>query len=357
MKKLAVLAAIATVASANAGELKLKGRFDYQSTEEKTKVDTVSTKETSGVYSVDYLRLAGSTKLGETLSGKVVLDLTDSNDATKVDGLTKLVDEAFITKSFGMGLSAMVGKQAVLVGGRENDWSSRDVYTVSQFNDAIPGNATGLSVGYEVAGQSFYLQHLEANTTDLTDKKITGVAWYGNFMDGMISPIVSYHKVGTDRAGNYDTFLAVGSQFAWNSIVAEVDYLMLTQEDGGLNAAGTKAADVEHNAMVFHVKYNHENFRPFAKFIMETTEGNNAKLDENDANSTINGDLDVTETKNTAFELGLEYVPNKDEDFRYHVVYTNGTYESDKGRTGYTKFEKETTTIYAGLAFGMDLLK
>lgn len=356
MKKLAVLAAIATVASVNAGELKLKGRFDYQSTESKDTAAGTTSKATSGEYSTEYLRLIGATKLNDTISAKLVLDLTDSNDAGKVNGLSKFVDEAFITKTFGSGFSAIVGKQAVLVGGRENDWSSRDVYSLSQFNDAIPGASTGLTVGYEVAGQSFYLQHLESEaTTQLTDKKVTGLAWYGNFMDGMVSPIVSYHKVGTDEAGQYNTYLALGSQFKWNQIVAEVDYLMLTKENGGVNAAGTSKADVEHTSLVFHVKYNHENFRPFAKFIMETTEGDDSQLDG--AGTEINTSLDVTETKNTAYEIGLEYYPNKDEDFRYHVVYANSTYESDKGRAGYTKFEREDTTIYAGLAFGMDLLK
>lgn len=356
MKKLAVLAAIATVASVNAGELTLKGRFDYQSAETKETSSGTTTKTTSGEYSTEYLRLVGATKLGDTVSAKLTLDLTDSNDATNVDGLTKFVDEAFITKSLGMGFTAMAGKQAVLVGGRENDWSGRDMYSASQYSDSIPGSSTGLTLGYEVAGQSFYLQHLEsADATALVDKKVTGVAWYGNFMEGMVSPIVSYHKVGTDRAGQYDTFLALGSQFKWNQVVAEFDYLMLTKENDGLNAAGTSAADVEHTSMVFHVRYNHENFRPFAKFIMESTEGNDEDLDG--AGTAINTDLDVTETKNTEYEIGLEFYPNKDEDFRYHAVYSNSTYESDKGRAGFSAFKSEETKIYAGLAFGMDLLK
>ncbi len=348
MKKLAVLATLALASSAFAAETKidLKGRFDYQNTKTKTNNGTTTVEDSTGEYQTSYLRLATSSKLNDTVSAKLTLDLTDSNDTTKKNELTKFVDEAYLTKSFGMGLSAMVGKQGVLVGGRENDWSSRDAYSSSAFNGSLPGAVTGLTVGYEVAGQNIYVQHLESDsTTALTDKKITGVAYYGNFMDGMIAPIVSYHKVGTDRAGQYDLFTAAGVQFKWNMIVAEFDYLMLTQENGGTTTTGAKA-DAELKTMYAHVRYNHDNFRPFFKFMKDEGEKGFSF-----SNVTVGNGI---EAEKTTMEVGLEYVPNKDEDFRYHVVYASS---ETKETTGTVKEKYEEDKIFAGVAFAWNLLK
>ncbi len=202
MRKLAVLASFAVAGSAFAMDttMALKGRFDYQSVETKDNNGTTTAKDSSGELKPTYLRWAMKTKLNDTVSANMTLDFTDSADSV-TNGVSDFVDTAYITKTLGNGLSLMVGKQGVLIGGRENDWSSRDMYTTSAFNDATLGSSTGLTLAYEVAGQSIYVQHLETNenvdmdtATDgiqgsTTDKKITGVAWYGSFMDG------DYNKV------------------------------------------------------------------------------------------------------------------------------------------------------------------
>ncbi len=353
MKKLAVLATLAMTSSVFAADssLTIKGRFDYISneTEDTNGTSTLtSTKDSSGQYTSSYLRAGFKGKVNESTEGKLTLDFTDSNTATQ-NAVSEFVDEAFITKSFGMGLSLMIGKQAVMIGGMENDASSRDIYGKSKFNETVADNSTGLTLGYEIAGQNIYVQHLETNEnvgTGVTDKKITGLAYYGNFMDGMITPIVSYHQTGTNRKGQYDTQLAVGPRVSWNMIVGEFDYLTYTSEKGGTNTAGNDA-DAELNSMVFHIRYNHDMYRPFFKYITEESEGTFA----------MDTHLNSVEAERNIMELGLEIVPNKDEDFRYHVVYTKMEAE-EKGATTANKAEKyEDTKIYAGVAFGMNLLK
>ena len=330
MKKLAVLAAIATVTSVNAGEVSLKGRFDYSSVEQKTSTG----KTTSGQYSIGFLRLGGKAKINESTSGLLSLDLKDSNDATAVNGVSEFVDRAQITKALGMGFSVTLGKQFTLVSGYENGNSSRDLYTVSKFNDSTPNNLVGATVEYEVAGQSFALQHLEGNTSNLVDKKATGIAYYGNFMDGMVKPTASYHKVGTDTSGKYNVFTTLAAQVNWQALTFELDYLMLTQE---------AATDKELKSIVAHARYTHGMWVPFFKYIKEDGEGS---FDMGDG-------VNARETERTAMELGLEIVPNKDEDFRYHVVYSSA---EKKNSTG-TANKIEDTKIIAGVAFGMDLLK
>jgi hypothetical protein len=352
MKSVLILAALALSSQAMAldSKMDLKGRFDYKRTETKNNNGTTTTKDSDGQYVPSFLKLATDVKFNDSTSAKLLLDFKEDQDAAARDnGLAKFVEEAYLTKRFG-SLSAMVGKQAVLTGGRENDYSPRDLYLTSAFKSATVDNITGLTLGYEFAGQKFFAQHLEnttSNSGNLSDRKATGVAYYGSFFDGKISPIFSYHKLGSSRPGKYDTLSSFGVQGAHMNLVVEVDYSMYTQEKAGRSATTNAAnsADAELTSMVAHVRYNHDNFKPFVKWYKEEGEGQYSGLIS--TNSAI-------KTERNAWELGLEYYPKESEDFRYHLVYN--TVES-KETTGTTKAKNEADTIYAGLAFGFNILK
>jgi hypothetical protein len=338
MKVLTIVAVLAlTTSSAMALDtvIGLKGRFDYIHNKTET---TPGDKTSSGVLTSSFLRLVTEAKLNETTNAKLTLDLKDAATPTE-NGLTEFVDEAFITKTFG-ALSVLVGKQPVMTGGRENDYSQRDIYLTSIFNFNVATNLTGISAGYSMAGQNVYLQYLQQNTTaqaPLTDKKVIGAAYYGDFMNRMFMPIISYHKVGTARIGAYDNFASAGLRVNVASIMIEADYLMLEQEK--ISALG----DAELNSIVAHVRYTHENFQPFVKFIKE------------DGKKGFDGLVaGSTTSERTAYEVGIEYLPNKDEDFRYHVVYNNS---EAKRKTPAPTAKVENQQIYAGIAFNYNLLK
>ncbi len=338
LKVLVASAFLASTASAAVeSDSKIIARFDYVN----TKTERTATPETtSGQMQTNYLRWKNTAKFNDTITGELTLDFTDSEkaDPSADEPVSNFVDTAFITKTFGPGFSATIGKQAVLVGGRENDWSGSDMYAFSAFNDGIPANLVGLSLGYTVAEQTFYIQHLEGVTTTLKDKKVSGVAWYGNLMNKMINPIVSYHKIGTDRVGQYDILMAAGLQFNMDMFLVEADYLTRTNENGGLNASAA-VADAELKSMVGHVRYNHENFRPFVKYIKEDGEGNYA----------LGGT--AVEQERSVMEVGLEYVPNKDEAMRYHVVYNTAKVENSTGAA----LEEKEKTIIAGVKWALSL--
>lgn len=347
MKALTILAAIAmTSSSAMAMDttMGLKGRFDYVNTTGKTTPQTGAvTKSSSGILTTSYFRLVTDAKLNETTKAKLTLDFAKAQAAPDAAGnVSSFVNEAFITKTLG-DLSVMVGKQAVLVGGRENDFSGRDMYIASNFNDQVSGNLTGVTAGYSVAGQDVYLQYLQQSSSaqngdvQYTDKKVVGLAYYGAFMDKMIMPIASYHKSGTGRNGQYDTHTAVGVRVNVANFIVEADYLMLKQEK--LSAAG----DAELNSMVAHVRYVMEGFQPFAKYIKD--EGKKGYTGIVDGSTT---------SERTAWELGLEFVPNKDEDMRYHVVYNNS---EKKKLTAAPTSKVEESKIFAGVAFSYNILK
>jgi hypothetical protein len=336
MKALTILATFAlTTGSVMALDtvMDVKGRFDYIN----SKTDTVpGSKTSSGVLTTSYLRLVTGTKVNETTALKLALDFQPSS--TVDNNLSNTVDEATLTKTFN-NFSVIIGKQLVLTGGRENDYLAKDDYLYSKFSDSVTDNLTGVSVGYQFAEQNLYLQYLQqtdSTKNPLTDKKVMGVVYYGNFLDKMIMPIVSYHKLGTNRPGAYDIQTAVGLRFNVQSFIVEADYLMLKQEK-------TSNGDRELTSMVGHIRYAHESFQPFVKFIKD------------DGKKNYDGIVSGSEkSERTSYEVGLEYIPNKDEDMRYHVVYDN--MKSEKKSPTPTSEVKEQK-IYAGIAFNYNILK
>ncbi|MEA9357017.1 hypothetical protein SHI21_12405 [Bacteriovorax sp. PP10] len=338
MKALTILATVAltsTSAFALDTVMAAKGRFDYIHTKTENKPGG---ETSSGVLTTSYLKLIIDSKVNESTTAKLTLDFKPN--PTTDNGTSGLVDEAYLTKRFE-ALSVIVGKQAVMTGGRENDYSGRDVYMFSRFADSITKNLVGASAGYSMFGQNAYIQYLQqtdANQTPLTDKKVIGAAYYGEWMNKMIMPIVSYHKLGTDRPGAYNTQMVGSLRVNVDKFFVEADYLVLKQEK--LTAAG----DAKLNTIVAHARYLFDQgFQPFVKYINE------------DGKKGYGGIVaGSTDSERSAFEVGLEYYPTKDEDMRYHVVYDNST--SKKTSPGPTQ-KVEEQKIFAGIAFNYNLLK
>lgn len=341
MKALTILATVAltsTSAFALDTVMAAKGRFDYIHTETENKPGT---KTSSGALTTSFLKLVVDSKVNESTTAKLTLDFTNSIGAD--NGTSNLVDEAYLTKKFE-ALSVIVGKQAVMTGGRENDYSARDIYLYSRFAESITENLVGASVGYSMFGQNAYLQYLQqansgvANQTPFTDKKVIGAAYYGEWMNKMIMPILSYHKLGTNRAGAYNTQMAASLRVNVDKFFVEADYLVLEQEK--LTAAG----DAKVNSIVAHARYLFdEGFQPFVKYINEDGKKGYANI--------VSGS---TDSERSAFEVGLEYYPTKDEDMRYHVVYDNST---SKRTSPGPSLKVEEQKIFAGIAFNYNLLK
>ena len=347
MKLVLIITAIALASSSSFAVetvMGIKGRFDYVRTENDKKA--TSTKTESGELTTSFLRLVTDAKVNDTVSVKLTLDFQPTPAAD--NNLQNIVDEAFLTKDFGMGIKAMVGKQAIMTGGRENDYSTRDLYFTSEFKRVTPENLTGLSLGYSMAGQNIYLQYLEQKTTDstpFTDKKVLGVAYYGSLMDNMLMPIVSYHKIGTSRLNAYNNAVSAGLRvLPMKSVLAEVDWLQMEQEKNG-TVVGTATETAKLTSIIAHVRYMHENFQPFAKYIMD--KGSNGY-------SGIPGATGAEKSKRNAWEVGVEYMPIKDEDMRYHIVYNSATSEKE---TPAPSAKVEEKKIYAGIAFSYNILK
>ena len=353
MKRIATGLAIMSMTSLAQGALSVQGRFDYKRLETKTTTAATATttstlKDSSGEYEVNLARILTSGKINESLTFDMELDLKQASGATG-GAVTDFVDSMVLTKKVGENFSVKLGKQDPLLGGFEWAQADSDVYAVSTFyTDGAP-NSVGLSAHYSMLGHTLSLAHLETaansgTSNSTTDKKVTGALLAGSCMDGMIGTRFSHHQVGA-AAGRTD-LTSLGLQFVKDMFVVQLDYSMATKKNQGTNDAAA-TADAKLNTMLAHVRYNHDNYKPFVKYIMEKSEGSYA----------LTNDVAGAESERTVIEAGLEYSPSKDEDMRYHLVYSMAETKQKTGTTGTTARGKiENDTILAGVKFGFNLL-
>jgi hypothetical protein len=264
-----------------------------------------------------------------TDSTKFSLILNPDFAATNIN----LIDTAIVTKKLNESLSVIVGKQWALVGGKENDYADYDLFLLSSFKSALPVASTpGLSLQFELAGQSLYLQALRG-PAGTTSASTYGATYYGNFLDGKIAPIFSYHIEPTIRHDQKNQYLALGSQFLIANTILEFDWLKKSEEKNGIS---TKNLDT--TSMVLNLRYNHERYKPFAKLILDKVEN---------INST------VTETSRTGWEAGVEFYPIKDEDLHYHIVCNSADTKEKVGGSATTTESK----VILGATFSFNILK
>lgn len=355
MKRIATGLAIMSMTTLAQGAVSVQGRFDYKRLETKTTTAATATttstsKDSSGEYEVNLARVLTSGKINDSLTFDMELDLKQASGTNANGGaLNDFVDSMVLTKKIGESFSVKLGKQDPLLGGFEWAQADSDVYAASTFyTDGAP-NSVGLSAHYSLLGNTLSLVHLETATNSgtsnsTTDKKVTGALLAGSYMDGMIGTRFSHHQVGA-AAGRTD-LTGLGLQFVKDLFVVQLDYSMATKKNQGTNDAAA-TVDAKLNTMVAHVRYNHENYKPFVKYIMDKSEGSYA----------LTNDVAGAESERIVIEAGLEYSPNKDEDMRYHLVYLMAETKQKTGTTGTTARGKiENDTILAGVKFGFNLL-
>lgn len=346
MKMLSAVAIIATLlsASAFAGDhtINAAGRtgWIYKDND----VEKTGTPNSSS-FNFDYLRTTFSGGVSPTVKYYLTVDLLGETGNDSVDGTPSLIDEVFITKTFSFGMSATLGKKAVFIGGREYDYLNYDRYTNSYFYDATPANQVGLTLSYDFADQIFMAQYFNGNknngnggTVNAQSKFGYSLGWYGNFLNGMIKPIVSYAVVplaagGTRTNKGDDQYIAGGVQVTMpHNVQFEFDYDFFNSKD-----AGASRADLKTTSMIGLVRYTGANFSPFLKFIKDTKKSDSAKIAER-----------------TAYDVGVEFKEATDETIRYHVVYSGS---SVKDLSVTPSLKSSPKSILVGLIFDAAILK
>lgn len=283
-------------------------------------------------------------------------NLNNSSGSTEIEevyGDYKLSDQ----------LTLRLGKLYSGFGGLEGDLAPQDVYLFSLARDdaSAPTYKLGLSLNLAFKDQSINFMLLNPNTTANQTDFGYGIVWYGNLMNEMIRPIVSYHFIPTAKQdGNTspsgvqtalkksDHFIAVGSEF--NLLEKQLQF----QGDFLSNSYKSKTVDNKTDSLrsyILSTRYNHKKNAcvvPLAK--LELSQSKVA---------------DDKEYDRTGYSLGFEFfprvhAPKGDNKLipRIHLVYTShqDKYKKSVAATATTSVKTNgtkitTSQILAGLTF------
>jgi hypothetical protein len=199
--------------------LGLELRFDWDATSvewEKEDQDHENSRSEKFVAASPLINVFGT--LSENTSYRIRYNLQSDFTGASAgsDGLPSGIHYLYVTHKINDQLSLQVGKQFVLTGSWEFNYSIAQLYHYSAtFLKAPSLFETGAQLGWNVAGQFFALQLLNSvpeSSRKQSNEMIKVLAWYGNFGDGAIQPIVSYaifprprDKVGSIRDDKTET--------------------------------------------------------------------------------------------------------------------------------------------------------
>lgn len=272
-------------------------------------------------FNISFLQLKNFGKLNESTSYNISLDATNAGIANdQTSGVSSFVNMAYLTSKFNEKTSLIYGKQLILFGGKESDYSLIDLYTQSAFFLAQPiDNQVGVTLSQDFFAQNFKVEIFNGNKdrtaavngVQTSPSAQTRLGWAllytGSFLDENINPIIGYALLPGITDHNDQRFFSAGIQLNFNySLVFEADY----SEDSIKNGV-VSGTDNKIKSIVSLIKHNGEHFKPFIKYISDK---------ENSANGTI-----TTFNKRSAYDVGLEYQPGKDDALRFHLVYSGST--------------------------------
>ena len=169
--------------------------------------------------------------------------------------------------------------------------------------------------------------------------------WFGKFMDGALQPTLSYMTEGRQNQSSstknlVNTYTSGGIRFTKPVFDIDADYLMNSFADK--TTAGQ--SDVTNSMFILgRYKMVDLGLKAFATYENSTR--------KTETSATVEKKVDTS-----AITLGVEYYPKKDDDFRYHLAYTNQTIKTDLG-TGAAATNQAMQQIIAGVRFKSDLLK
>lgn len=347
MKKLLLttMAVSAMTTSAFAGSLNLDARVDYNST---TYNDEAGVPNFSKFY-FKTGRLDYGGKFNDELSFRVRWAYTKDQVPSLRDSTPKGVELAYLTHKMSDMFSLSFGKYNTEFGGFEGATSGADLYLTSEFythkgadSKALSGTnlgtndllyMTGAKAAFNFEGQNVYLMaaNAEKDVTDGTNFNqnygLMGLVYKGAFMEKALQFIASYHmlKASEDDKNN---FYAVGVKWDSNPIMASVDYLISEHETTGKDTLTSIVGKLAYTGF--------ENWVPR----LELTSSEEKR------------EIGATETnKFMGYGAVVEYVPKKEDTFRYHIAYNMIKEEPDAGDN------IEKTEIVVGTRLLADFLK
>ncbi len=357
MKRMIVgtLAATAMATSAQAGSLSADFRVDYNSTSYNDDAMTASSSllGNSG-YRFHTGRVDYKGQMGEDVSYGIRLRFDkDKSTVNKRDKVDSNVDVAYVSNKFNDMFTLSVGKMGTGIGGFEGNTAGPELYLTSanyagtgllggtgSSNKSLKSSllySTGVQAEFKFAeGQVVQLQAFNqegsvglgygaTNGDDASgtgagyaqQDNLFGLLYRGSFMEKTMNVIASYHTEELGVKDNKASFASLGFEYKADGLTAQLDYNMNQFQ---VYSSATLTPKQSLNTAVLTLKYKMDNWTPMIKAAMAT--------EKYDASSATGITADTTNTY-TDYGAALEYAPNKDQMFRYHVAYNSRTMKPD----------------------------
>ncbi len=351
MKKtiLGSIAAIALSTTAHAGSVNLDFRADYLGTNynDAAKTAIAGLGDSSRFY-LKTGRIDYKGTVNEELSFRVRLAFTkDAGTVAKKDALTSAVEFAYLTHKMSDHFSLSVGRLSSEIGGFETGTSGADLYMTSEnyarsvltragsnnFGTLAALYVTGVKATFSAWGQDLHIVAADnllsdpsagtaPNTASTQNRSLVGAAWKGSFLDKQIGTSLNYFEMspqggaGAQAGGsNKNSFMNAGVRY--NGEAIELPFVLAV--DYHLNTYKQDSSGNEDKLSSIVAKFSYTGIEQWIPRVEYFTSEDKRAIGT------------ATTDKYTGYGAVLEYVPKKENTFRYHVAYNSVTMKPETG--------------------------
>ncbi|MES3038024.1 MAG: porin [Bdellovibrionota bacterium] len=346
MKKIILLLVLAS-SPAFAGKLLFDARLDGQGQTFNNEASSATLGHDNFRFMMKTARLDYQGNLNDktNVRARAILNTTQGAVQTR-DNLNGTVDLFFVNHKVQDNLELTAGKFSSDIGGWEHQLSSPDVYlfsaaysggssdlntttrtlfagrtgaTIGTFTWASTGTTryyTGAKLTHKVEGHELAIHTADltaddnVGTTSSQTRTLTGLVYKGSFSDKLIQPLLSYHE-GFLPGGGSDAkviFANAGLRFNFDDNVIDLDYLTNTfKSRTAVSTGGFKDDAIRSTLLAWSKVYGQ--WTPKVK--LESSE-------------MLAADQKIFDVK--GYSVALEYRPEVEENFRYHVAYNAKEY-------------------------------
>ena len=171
----------------------------------------------------------------------------------------------------------------------------------------------------------------------------TGIGAYynGSFAEGLIQPTLGYTQFGiagkTDGSTSPDAtqkLMAAGVRSVVAGFTIDADWKQYKRQNTAASVTGATNTADKTNSIWANVAYTWDNLTPFVNYIHDKFDATGTNFDS---------------YKRDALSAGLMIKPFKENNFRYHVTYTNDVKKTTLGTTTATAAANQENKIKSNL--------
>lgn len=372
------IALLSTTAMAADLKWNVEGRFDLgmSNTKHEFATSTNNFEDKRTEFYSNIIRLNAVATINDNLSLRFRYRLSsEQSAATKNRDLSFQNVDFFYIDHKNQWFTSRIGKsnQAESLG-REYFVSGTD-YNVTMINPTstsvaytalntavykmVQNDADLYHVGYSaiytgLAGQTFtlsafnpqksttYSDTASAGNNGKDSKFGLGAYYSGTFLDGLVQPTLGYTSFGiapettatTTAPSASNKLMAAGIRSAVAGLVVDADWKQYKRDNTVLNATALTNKEDKTSSIYANVAYTWDMLTPFVNYIHDKFDAVGTNFDN---------------YKRDAISVGLQVKPFKDNNFRYHLTYTNDVKKVTLGTTTATVAANQESKIKSNL--------